>query len=316
MSVDFPHPVPCGWFAVSASDALADGEVRAIQYVGRALALFRTESGRAQVLDAYCPHLGAHLGQGGRVVAETLQCPFHAWRFETDGRCAGVPYSERIPTSARVRHFPTIEQNGFVWMWFDPEGGPPEFELPELSEFASPEWVESFRHTWVVRTQIQEMGENGVDSAHFPTVHGSVEVPESEVSVDGPYRKAVQYTHLNTSKGRASNIIEVHSIGMGFGFTRFTGICDTVSMNLMTPIDAESTEFTVVFLQRAGAQGEGVARAICRDLEKQVNEDIPIWENKLYRARPVLCDGDGPITEYRHWCAQFYRASPSPTAKA
>lgn len=316
MSIDFPHPVPCGWFAVSASNALAPGAVRSIEYVGRALALFRTESGRAQVLDAYCPHLGANLGQGGCVVAETLQCPFHAWRFETNGRCAAVPYSERIPASARVRAYPTLERNGFVWIWFDPEGGEPEFELPELSEFASADWVESFRHTWTVRTQIQEMGENGVDSAHFPTVHGSVEVPESEVTVDGPRRKAVQYTHLDTSKGRASNIIEVHSIGMGFGFTRFTGICDTVSMNLMTPIDAENTEFTVVFLQPAGTEGEGVARAICRDLEKQVNEDIPIWENKLYRPRPILCDGDGPIAEYRSWCAQFYRTQPSPTATA
>ena len=309
MSIDFPHPVPCGWFAVSASQDLPPGEVRAIAYVGRALVLFRTDSGRAQVFDAYCPHLGAHLGHGGRVVSETLQCPFHAWRFEVDGRCAAIPYAKREPASARARPYPTIEQNGFVWIWFDPRGAPPAFALPELSEFASPDWVESFRHTWTIRTQIQEMGENGVDSAHFPAVHGSVDVPRSEVSVEGSRRKAVQYTHLDTPKGRASNVIEVHSIGMGFGFTRFTGICDTVSMNLMTPIDAESTEFTVVFLQRQGDRREGVARAICRDLERQVNEDIPIWENKRYLPRPTLCDGDGPIAEYRRWCAQFYRAA-------
>ena len=39
---------------------------------------------------------------------------------------------------------------------------------------------------------------------------------------------------------------------------------------------------------------------------QQVGEDIPIWENKLYRDNPVLCDGDGPIAAYRRWCLQFY----------
>lgn len=184
----------------------------------------------------------------------------------------------------------------------------PSFEIPTLEQIDSPEWDESFRHTWRVKTQIQEMGENGVDSAHFPTVHGSAELPKSEVSEDGCHRRAIQYTVLDTSKGRAENVIDVNSFGMGFGFTHFTGICETVSMNLMTPIDAESTEFSVVFLQRRDDKGAGVARAICRDLEKQVGEDSPIWENKLYRANPVLCDGDGPIADYRRWCTQFYTA--------
>jgi hypothetical protein len=39
---------------------------------------------------------------------------------------------------------------------------------------------------------------------------------------------------------------------------------------------------------------------------RQTNEDIPIWENKVHHARPVLCDGDGPIANYRRWCRQFY----------
>ena len=37
-----------------------------------------------------------------------------------------------------------------------------------------------------------------------------------------------------------------------------------------------------------------------------VQQDIPIWENKIYRERPVLCDGDGPIAEFRKWAQNFY----------
>ena len=29
-------------------------------------------------------------------------------------------------------------------------------------------------------------------------------------------------------------------------------------------------------------------------------------ENKQFRSSPLLCDGDGPIAEFRAWAAQFY----------
>ena len=34
--------------------------------------------------------------------------------------------------------------------------------------------------------------------------------------------------------------------------------------------------------------------------------DLPIWNNKIHRPRPILCDGDGPILAYRQWFEQFY----------
>ena len=47
------HPIPFGWYVMAYSDELAAGEVKALRYFGRDLVLFRTESGVAQVLDAY-----------------------------------------------------------------------------------------------------------------------------------------------------------------------------------------------------------------------------------------------------------------------
>ena len=38
----------------------------------------------------------------------------------------------------------------------------------------------------------------------------------------------------------------------------------------------------------------------------QFAQDIAIWENKIYRERPFLCDGDGPIAPFRRWAKQFY----------
>ena len=64
-------PIPRGWFAVAHSDEIAKGEVQKAHYFGQDLVVFRTESGKAGVFDAYCPHLGAHLGVGGKVEGET-----------------------------------------------------------------------------------------------------------------------------------------------------------------------------------------------------------------------------------------------------
>jgi 3-ketosteroid 9alpha-monooxygenase subunit A len=41
-------------------------------------------------------------------------------------------------------------------------------------------------------------------------------------------------------------------------------------------------------------------------LSGQVEQDIPILENKIYLENALLCDGDGPIAKYRKWFTQFY----------
>ncbi len=97
-------PIPNGWYAICWSRQLQDGEVQSVHYFGEDLVVFRTRSGQARVLDAYCSHLGAHLGEGGRVVGETIQCPYHAWQYDGEtGVCAKIPYCEQIPKKALVR---------------------------------------------------------------------------------------------------------------------------------------------------------------------------------------------------------------------
>ena len=68
MVARFPFPPYAnGWFQIAYSDELAPGDVKAVRNFGQDFVLFRTEAGVAHVLDAHCPHLGAHLGYGGKV---------------------------------------------------------------------------------------------------------------------------------------------------------------------------------------------------------------------------------------------------------
>jgi hypothetical protein len=42
------------------------------------------------------------------------------------------------------------------------------------------------------------------------------------------------------------------------------------------------------------------------NLTRGVYDDFPIWKNKVYRANPVLCEGDEFLGTYRKWVRQFY----------
>ena len=93
---------PVGWHQVGRIDEIAQGEMKTVQAFGEQLVLFRGEDGTAGLIEAYCPHMGAHLGCGGKVVGNSVQCPFHAWEFDGTGSCTKVPYAKRIPPNAGV----------------------------------------------------------------------------------------------------------------------------------------------------------------------------------------------------------------------
>jgi nitrite reductase/ring-hydroxylating ferredoxin subunit len=292
----FPMPVPDGWFAVARSEELPVGAVVPLYYFARDLVLFRDEDGAAHLLDAYCPHLGAHLAVGGRVEGSCLRCPFHGWRFEgDDGRCVEIPYArnERIPSKARARTFPTVERNGLVWAWHHARGGPPFYDVPVVPEMDDPDWLPPVLQEFEVAVACEDMAENNVDYAHFQFVHGSDAIPETEFVVEGTYKRT-------TSNG--GDFVR-EGFGLGLGLLRMKGF--TTFLSSTTPIDEEHVHVRWLFTAPR-ANGEGAAVEAAELLGSGVSQDIPIWENKIYRSQPVLTRGEKPILEQRRWARQFY----------
>ena len=85
---------PTGWFIVGFASELEAGQVKRAHYFGEELVMFRTKSGKVNVLDAYCLHLGANMGVGGTVEGEHIVCPWHGWEWRGDGTNALIPYSK------------------------------------------------------------------------------------------------------------------------------------------------------------------------------------------------------------------------------
>jgi 3-ketosteroid 9alpha-monooxygenase subunit A len=297
----FPFPAyPNGWSRVGLSDELAAGAVHPIRYFGRELVLFRTESGRPHVLDAHCRHLGAHLGHGGKVDGEGLRCPFHAWRWDGDGQCSDIPYAKRIPKIAQMESWPVCEENGFIFLYHHAEGKPPEDVVPQLPEYTDPEWSPYKRLRWKIRSRLYDMGENAVDDIHFRYLHGAASLPRTTRTNVRVQSSNLSTMKLDTPDGPIDGSIESTGVpGMGLVYVR--GICDTLIVITTTPLDGEYVDQMFCYTQKIG-EDEGkrrMAAALLRDLEKQINEDIVLFEHKKYLTRPLLVAEDGPIGEYR-----------------
>ena len=83
-----------------------------------------------------------------------------------------------------------------------------------------------------------------------------------------------------------------------------------------TPVDEEFTEITLLFsmkrLKDASAT-ESISKMNDEITNLQFTQDVPIWENKIYRERPILTKADGPVSQYRRWFRQFYSGWAPPT---
>ena len=92
--------------------------------------------------------------------------------------------------------------------------------------------------------------------------------------------------------------------------TRFHGIVDTLLVITGAPIDDELHETTIRFTVKKIDGDEQTTRkvgeAFINEVNRQYTQDIPIWENKIYLSKPLLCDGDGPIALIRSYFQQFY----------
>jgi len=129
-------------------------------------------------MDAYCPHLGANLGVGGRVVGDCVECPFHGWQFNTEGQCTSIPYCDRAPPrQASLRTYPVDEYYDGVYMWYDAEGRPPQFQLLRIPEIDEGKFVWRGQVEDTARMHIQDFAENAADYAHFGVLHRNFYFP-------------------------------------------------------------------------------------------------------------------------------------------
>ena len=122
------------WYPTIVSSELTDQPVKR-RMLGLDFVLFRDSDGVARCLSNTCVHRGGSLA-GGKIKNGCVECPYHGWQFDGDGRCQRIPSlgpDARIPSRARVDAYPTQERYGLVFAFL---GDLPAEERPPLLHIA------------------------------------------------------------------------------------------------------------------------------------------------------------------------------------
>lgn len=324
----YPPPYPRGWYLLLHSEDVARNEARATVAFGRRFLVIRDHQGTIRVIDGHCPHLGAALPEG-RLRDGCLRCPFHGWTLDATGAVREIPYQRRVPPRLRAHGFPANECDGqiFVW-WGDRDSSEPDFELMSTPQIDSGEFVLRGRHdAGEVGMHLIEFAENGADLRHFEGVHHAFKLPWTDLRVPGVSTALESSWRVDEMRPWVSwlEILAAFSIGDRV----FRSLAARADIEFIGPGSVARFWFShpkigtlllyhchtpvAPLRQRVGLRWFASPRFprvaiwwLVGQWVAQWRDDVRIWEQKIYRRRPRLVPGDGPVMKMRRWFSQFY----------
>lgn len=341
LATDRYHPpgrYPEGWYLVEVARNLSRNGLLQKQWMGKQIVAWRDTAGTACVSEAFCPHLGGHLGpkSGGRVRNGRLVCPFHGFEYDIGGRCVATPNAPP-PRTARLNVYETREHNGLIFAWWSGVGRPPQWELPDWPE---QEWHRLEYGSLRFRGHPQETTENSVDINHLQYVHGYESVSQvGQVKIDGAYLQSRFAFRRRMNLAGVPILTDVrakaHVWGLGYSFVEFHERVSGLYLRqwiMNSPVNDTHIDMVIALQVKRWEPGQKwlatllvrclppgwLPRFFISRVKHDVRQDMRIWENKRYQPLPILSRTDGEIMAYRKYCEQFYpelEAAPRPLSK-
>ncbi len=106
------------WYCAGWDHELSMGRHALLQrrIAGEELVLYRQLNGGVVAMEDRCAHRQAPLSLG-RKEGDALRCMYHGMRFAPNGQCTEIPGQTQIPEQAKVRVFPVVEKDNWIWVW-------------------------------------------------------------------------------------------------------------------------------------------------------------------------------------------------------
>lgn len=324
---------PTGWFQIGWSTDFAEGAIVSKKFFGQELVVYRS-NGSLHALDAYCGHMGAHLGYGGTVADECVTCPFHGWEWNSSGENVSIPYQDRPNRAVRIRVWPLAERNDIVYIWHHHENSGPTWEPPDVFDALEGDVNQRDYHPCHPDGQIRfgqrsldpfVVLDNAADPAHFKTVHNSPAIPVVVSSEPDGHLFRVKLgfgsSWIRDPENATGDALDILEVGVGMSFTALgnPGSSYIVIVLATTPIDDTSSEmFQTVWLERlAGDDAPDRLAERMHQATHQLPRDIEIWEHQRYVERPAWAANEvRGFTALRRWASDFYPAEVANEARA
>jgi 3-ketosteroid 9alpha-monooxygenase subunit A len=304
-----------GWHCLGTTAEYRDGKPHSLDVFGTRLVAFAGQNGMVNILNAYCPHMGADLSIG-EIQGDALVCPFHHWAYNGEGKCVHIPYCNLIPPRARVKSWPVCEENQLLFVYNDPEDKPPppEVAIPRIEACFSNDWTPWNIKYWLFNTNCRELVDNLADEAHFAAIHSA---PNDFFANIFEGHKATQIT-IGTSATLTERALRTYNtyFGPAVHFTHMIADLEghpleSILLLVHVPKNLNS------FHQRFGVivkklphftdeQNAQLAESYSQAVFDSFAQDQKIWDTKVRMDNPLLCKNDGPILQLRKWYEQFY----------
>lgn len=314
------------WYVAAFADEIGN-EPLARRLLGQPVVLFRGENGEAIVLGDVCPHKMAPLHRG-KVIGETIACPYHGLRFDASGQCVYNPNFDRVvPIAARARSYPVAERHGLLWIWMGERDAADHSSIPVCDVAVPGPDSRSVRGYIYVKAGYALLADNLLDQSHAETLHAyllregatsrmvfSVRQEGNDVISDGllpdepitpilgglwdrgPIERADHRFIVRWTE--PSNLLLTIS-AYPVGTSPADGVTGT-NVHLLTPETEETTHYFWIFARNSKLDDEGFDAELSAGLNHAfVNEDLPIleWQQTHLRelgadAKPHLLKGD------------------------
>ncbi|MGQ7885501.1 Rieske 2Fe-2S domain-containing protein [Paenibacillus sp. WC2504] len=295
---------PVAWYAVAWSKDLDKIPIKR-RLLGKDLVLYRDRALNVIAMHAYCPHRGADLSLGSCRDGQ-LVCPYHAWRFDTDGRCIDIPAhpNRPIPAFAHTFTYPVTERAGLVWVYPKAnDTGNAAAEIPDLLIF--PELDDSkytaapYAAIW--RAHLTRVIESVIDVAHVPIVHRASIGKKSKEEIQITFEADGEHIHVKNGNGLLHYQFPQQWILTLPNQTR-NKIFNYVTF---TPIDENKTAIFGLAGRNFAKSVPGMNTIFSRYSAKVLEEDRTIVESQHPRPIPEALrmeahvPADGPQVRFR-----------------
>ncbi|XP_074296124.1 protein TIC 55, chloroplastic-like [Silene latifolia] len=160
------------WYPLYLAKNVPDDAPLGLTVFHKQLVLYRDAAGEFRCYEDRCPHRLAKLSEG-QLVDGRLECLYHGWQFEGDGKCVKIPQlpsGAKIPKQACLKTYEVRECQGVVWVWMSLTTPPNARKIPWFENFARPGFQDiSTTHELPYDHSI--LLENLMDPAHIPISH-------------------------------------------------------------------------------------------------------------------------------------------------
>jgi phenylpropionate dioxygenase-like ring-hydroxylating dioxygenase large terminal subunit len=155
------------WYWALKSSELKKGQIKNLKFLGEDLAVYRGDDGIVRAVEAYCPHMGAHLAEG-KVDGKGIRCFFHAWKFDETGNLVDIPCRKAPGLTEKIKQYPVQEKYNTIWIY---TGEVPSHEVHYIPELKGIDLDASFGNQFVKGCHPNVVMINAIDAHHFTSVH-------------------------------------------------------------------------------------------------------------------------------------------------